>query len=278
MSNLALRKVAKLVAFLAMMWGANQAQAYNIQVTGAQREGDWIRYSYTVTDWSTQDTTPGLCDKNPGVKKCTIAFSAYKRGTTDVGYMAQYWDINPRRPSTFGNMLQDMRITIPFSDTVLVRAKHDQSEYCMSLGVGYDPGSGPYTVSQWGVCVPLVSVPIPVQCVVSGDTVLNHGLINENNIEGNRALQILSVSCSGKSSVVVRTRSYQSNSNRIPLRDDGSLYSTIRVNALDATEGVTVGISDGIGSFLVESTLSTNGETVDPGPIATAFVVVVDAP
>ncbi|CNF68166.1 exported pilin protein [Yersinia frederiksenii] len=97
--------------------------------------------------------------------------------------------------------------------------------------------------------------PTPETCEVTGDVYINHGLLNQQAIDGATKSEPLIINCTVRTSVILTLV----GGKNIDLGQSGNLTSTLKTSGQDLSNGVTVTAGVGNTSFQIESTLHTIG-------------------
>lgn len=158
-----------------------QAQAFTVTSRGATREGDMIRYNFTIDNWSVNDTTPGKCDSEGGLYNTCYVWTATWRYSTGGGTAAfpteglrQWWFLT-RPGSTLGNMLQDMKqvgFNVPYRGSVLIHKSVDVTDACVGLSTARAGNSIGGAVNPFGPCLRLKDMKPPeITCTVPDVTI-----------------------------------------------------------------------------------------------------------
>lgn len=124
---------------------------------------------------------------------------------------------------------------------------------------------------------PIEPPPQPVSCYLNGNVYLRHGALAETDVSGNRAETVAYVVCTGAAKVKVRAlAAIGSNSATVNLRPDGSLKSTLSVNGVVGTNGVTVDVPAAGGKDVVFSSSLIASGALSPGEFSGSAVAVID--
>jgi hypothetical protein len=239
-------------------------------VTSSQNEGGGVRYFYTVSNWTTNDPEKSHCgDPNWGtvcIVLETIMFDSEPESTATT----KRWGVRVLAGDvlTMGDILRSLNNQGVFntpSRSVLVEG-YSYNATCIKLELATGLATIPFTS-----CAP-VKAP-PVKCDLYGKTNIDHGTLSDNAVEGADASTSLNLSCSGSTSLTVKAT--RTNSYGVRLRNDNSLYSEVKINQKDATNGISVVTSsNGSAAINVTSTLRARG-TVVPGGFSGSTVITV---
>jgi len=113
----------------------------------------------------------------------------------------------------------------------------------------------------------------PVSCSIGGDINLAHGVLNQDNVNGNTKSVYAQVSCNREATVKITARA-NNGGDVVTLRSDGSLKSKLQVNNIAGATGTTVQVPGGNGvSVLFSSTLSSNSNVSAGNFAATAIAL-----
>lgn len=93
--------------------------------------------------------------------------------------------------------------------------------------------------------------PTPETCEVTNDVYINHGSLNQQNVDGAIKSEPLIINCTARTSVKLTLVGGKS----INLGQNGNLTSTLTVSGQDLSNGVTVTAAIGNTPFPIESTL-----------------------
>lgn len=147
------------------------------------------------------------------------------------------------------------------------------------VGLFYQPNSS--GISPRGKLLPgsLCGIaPLPVgACKISEGAVnLNYGDIDEASLSGAKRSETINVTCNLAMKVLVIASG--SDSGRVPLRADKSLYADLYLNNYPGEKGVTVNVpAGGSAPVSVSSTLRTNGR-VAPGRFSGSGSIILTMP
>lgn len=117
--------------------------------------------------------------------------------------------------------------------------------------------------------------PLPAECSLNGDIMLNHGVLQEDKVNGNRVQVTAYVRCSRDATVNIRVQ-IPGGGNKVMLRTDNSLAAALSINGNDGTQGVKVYVPGASGAPLIfSSTLNVLGNTT-PGPFTGMAVAIMN--
>ncbi|QXH33673.1 fimbrial protein [Pseudomonas muyukensis] len=162
---------------------ATHAQAFTVTAAGATIEGDMIRYNFIISDWSTFDSSRGVCEQEPGVTTCNIHTGTW-RYSTGVGTGAfptsgtRSWRIPTRSGSTLGSMLTDLQkegFYVPLRTSIVIPASVDVSDACAGLTssrTGPSIGGG---IGKFGPCLRLANMKPPAPTCETPDVKVELG-------------------------------------------------------------------------------------------------------
>lgn len=134
------------------------------------------------------------------------------------------------------------------------------------VGLFYQPNSS--GISPRGKLLPgslcgIAPPPVGACKISEGAVNLNYGDIDEASLSGAKRSETINVTCNLAMKVLVIASG--SDSGRVPLRADKSLYADLYLNNYPGEKGVTVNVpAGGSAPVSVSSTLRTNGR-VAPG-------------
>lgn len=264
----------KYLAVFAVLFFGILTQAHSkptIVVTSSQNEGRGVRYFYTVNNWTINDPEKSDCgDPNWGTA-CVVLETIMFDSEPESYSVTKRWGIRVVAGDvlTMGDILLSLNnqgvFNIPYRTSVLVEG-YSYNATCIKLELATGLATNPFTS-----CAP-VKAP-PVKCDLYGKTNIDHGTLSDNALEGAQASTRLNLSCSGSASVSVKAT--RTNSYGVRLRSDNSLYSEVRINQKDATNGINVVTSsNGSAAIDVMSTLRARG-AVAPGAFSGSTVITV---
>lgn len=270
----------KNLSFVALLWAwIADAQALTITPTETRYEAAGNRYFFTVTDWSSSDTSrsfcinplhpesPDGCYLEAGILREPAAWSTI--ATTRIATLP---------PSkTMGQALQDLMklgFSIPLRVSVLVpRSLEVPDGACLSL-VAYFPAVGT-TTPGFGPCVAPVA-PV-VQCDLTGHNRIDYGLVSlyQDTAEGAKSSTWFEIDCTGPTTVRIKARYPDSSGIPVGL----GLKATLDIDGQDigvvgnSTQGGVDFVLDGPRHWstrrkFITSTLHTNGKTPVPGDMS----------
>lgn len=249
----------------------NTAHAVSIVSTGSRYESGGVRYYFTVTQW--EGTTDRICSDMTALR-CDLRIYGLQPPSDYIG-STHYW--NGIKPSTSLTEVRNQMkgFSIPFHGTLFVpKGTKVNNRFCITFTQQHI-----YSLSQGlghrvGPCAPVIKPAL--QCEIKGDTIINHGSVSDNNINGNEAATTLQLTCTGISSVIA-TASKESPSG-IKLRTDGSLYSKLTVEGKAPADGVPIKVEEGVPTpIFIKSTLFSKG-TVEPGEFSGSTVLTISPP
>lgn len=257
--------------FIMAFFGAAQAFAeVNLAVTANRIEGENIRIWYSI-DWSTNDTTRTTCVFNSW---CNVYFDIVLNNSLVSNGRIRTWtltDQDTRIPGRSGALTLGDVITIlnwkgdlrmPYSSSILLRNRPNVMTWCFRLTISEVPISN---------CAPAPAPPLT--CDIVGDTTIDHKLLLDTALNGAQASTRLNIKCN--SSLRVTVRATRTNSYGVRLRSDDSLYSEVKINNQDATDGVSMSVTNDVDRGLyITSTLVTRG-AVAAGPFSGSTVITV---
>lgn len=159
------------------------AQAFTLTAAGATIEGDMIRYKFIISDWSTFDSSRGVCEWAPGVTICNIYTSTWRYSTgSDTFYYptsgTQSWRIPTRSGSTLGNMLTDLQregFYVPFRTSIVIPASVDVSDACAGLTTSRIGPSIGGAIGKFGPCLRLANMKPPAPTCETPDVKVELG-------------------------------------------------------------------------------------------------------
>lgn len=121
------------------------------------------------------------------------------------------------------------------------------------------------------LCAPVK--PVSIDCDINGNTTIDHKTLLDNALEGVQAWTQLTLKCKGDASVIIKAT--RTNAYGVRLKNDDSLYSEVKINGMDATDGIDIKVTNNQGPPInITSTLKTRG-VVAPGPFSGSTVVTV---
>ncbi|MBM3106214.1 hypothetical protein IIE18_13820 [Pseudomonas sp. V1] len=264
----------KTAIFFLFLFITSAASAVSIITTESRYESNGIRYSFTVSEWGENEN---ICN-DASATNCIVQI-------VGVPYPGQnsYWvssryianKIKPsRNPSEITQQLKNAGFSIPLHGSIFVRNTEDTSNFCISIVYGYQyPGIGG-AYNFYGPCAPVVKPPL--QCEITGNTLIDHNKLSDAAIDGNEAQASLQLKCTGVTRVTVSAS--KESPTGIKLRPDGSLLSKITIEGKPAAPGVQISVEEGLFTPVnIKSTLFSNG-VVEPGPFSGSTVLTVTPP
>lgn len=236
------------LSIVLLVFLATQAHAIDLAVQSISGSTYVIR----VSNWSTQDLTNSNCVR---AGRCGLSLSATFFGGATVAFnpftAIGSFDSSKTTPVTLGEMrsqLDSLGFSNPF--TVSVVFPPFSGARCIYMSSGAANGAGRSSITG---CFPLVVAPEPVKCNISGNTNIDHRALLSNALAGAQASTQLSLTCGGAAKVIVRAT--RTNSYGVMLRSDDSLYSEVKINGVDATDGITVSVANNLSSASVSRRL-----------------------
>lgn len=219
-------------------------------------------YTFEIGDWDTNDPTPNPCFN---LSKCTIFISHKHRADGSSGYHidkawdSKYHDFILTAP-TMGELGKGIKQIFSFPYTSTTRHSSVKVTWQECVGIFYAPGKNlgeyssaaqlskfqHYSLLPNSICG---SAPPPSGSCDFEQPELNldHGILNNQQLEGNEVSNDVNIRCTTSQNLSI----YIFSADKIPLRDDGSLYSTLYINdktlgsagfALEVTDRATVSI------------------------------------
>lgn len=245
--------------------------APSIVVTSSKREGAGVRYYYTLSGWSINDTARTFCGDPDYGTGCIITEKIFFDSVPASYSNTNGWRINltPGYVMTMGMILLQLNnrgeFYMPLNTSVLVEG-YSYNATCVVLYLGTSSTSQPLTN-----CAPVKSP--PVNCNLTGNDTINHNTLSDNALNGAQASTTLYIRCAGSTSLTVKAN--RTNSYGVRLRSDDSLYSDVNVNGKDASDGIDVAVTNNMNTPInISSTLKTRG-AVAPGPFSGSTVITV---
>lgn len=261
-----------LFVFIALMFGVAGCACAEptIVVTKTEKVGDQRRYTYTVTGWSQSDKTVSSCGWATVREGCyTTLWVVYTDGGESMGgeIVRQWTQEASDHLATTGAVLYGLNnrgeFLIPYTDTTTITTHFRAGlSACLQVMIGIDRLMRPLTS-----CAP--AKPTPVTCNITGDTTIDHKTLSDNAVDGALAATKLYIRCEKPTSLTVNAT--RTNVRGVKLRYDDSLYSAIKVNGQDATDGIKIQNNAWI---TITSTLKANGD-IEPGPFLGSTVITV---
>lgn len=261
----------RFLCILAVLFFGISAQAYSaatLVVTSSKKEGEHTRISYTVNGWTTQDKTMTAC--GPTNLKCMLV-PVIKTGTSNVSHfeVASFFS-SKGSYMTLGEVLSEFTslglIRMPYSGSFLSSISVSNGD-CLQWRL-YVTGSATTNVTDCHS-----TLPPPVQCSLYGNTTIDHKTLSDNALNGAQASTSLNLNCQGSANVIIKAT--RTNSYGVRLKSDDSLYSEVKINDKDATNGINIPITSNLNYPLnITSTLKTRG-TVTPGPFSGSTIITV---
>lgn len=148
------------------------------------------------------------------------------------------------------------------------------NDFCIGFAQGYSYNSAGGLVVPVGSCAPVIKPTL--QCEIKGDTTIDHGKISDSYIDGNEALAIIQLTCTGASKVLLYTK--QENRSGVKLRPDGSLHSKLTIDGKNTADGIYINITEGAPiPVSIKSTLFSTGG-IEPGGFSGSTVLVITSP
>ncbi|MBL3523564.1 hypothetical protein IM876_12860 [Serratia plymuthica] len=144
------------------------------------------------------------------------------------------------------------------------------SKVCYALG---------YQISQSYIALPgqgcIGPTPPNNECKVdSGSVILDHGELTTDKVNGNRKNVSVRISCTLPANADLVIYSKDAN-EKIMLKNDNSLYSTVTIDGISGPAGKTINIPQGGVTINLESTLHTVGN-VQAGPYSGTAILVIN--
>lgn len=186
---------------------------------------------------------------------------------------------NLRGTQTTSKIIREWSYALPRSGVIVNWLDQEQvanENRCILLYAASDSGG----LSMFGdscsgtITPPPTEPPLqPVSCSIGGDINLAHGVLNQDNVNGNTKSVYAQVSCNREATVKITARA-NNGGDVVTLRSDGSLKSKLQVNNIAGATGTTVRVPGGNGvSVLFSSTLSSNGNVSAGNFAATAIAL-----
>lgn len=253
---------------------SSEAYAITIVSTKSQHESGGVRYYFTVSDWRANET---ICT-NMVMVSCSITIVG-ARGPGNVfnwvNSTYHYGSLTPSSPSNILSQMKAKGFSIPLYGSLLVpKGTSVSNEFCISFAFAEVTGTIGGGYNLYGPCARTAKPTL--QCDIGGNSIINHGAVNEMAIDGNGAGTTLRLSCTGVSSVIVSAS--KGSASGIKLRTDGSLYSKLTIDGKSAADGVSIKVEEGLSTpVLVKSTLFSKG-TVEPGEFSGSTVLTISLP
>ncbi|HEI8819793.1 MULTISPECIES: PapG chaperone-binding domain-containing protein [unclassified Serratia (in: enterobacteria)] len=146
------------------------------------------------------------------------------------------------------------------------------SKVCYALA--YMTYSSAYYISMPGQgCIG--PTPPNNECKVdTGSVILDHGELTADAVNGHRKNESVRISCTYPANANLAVYSKDAN-EKIMLKADGSLYSTVTIDGVSGVSGKTINIPQGGATINLESTLHTLGK-VEAGPFSGSAILVVN--
>jgi len=251
------------------------ASAITLTVTSSVNVADNINYSVLINNWSAYDPRRTNCGGQINWRANICHIQVYYRMDTGKTTTSADWFLEASQTTiTVGMMVDALRYRgIHLPRTQVVSTPRSANVKCIGLRYyNHDYNSASQQPPQdLATCVPIV-LP-PVVCDLNGDTTINHKTILENAINGAQASTQLNLVCKGSASVTLKAT--RTNSYGVRLRGDDSLYSEVKINGKDATNGISVQAISNLNSPInITSTLKARG-AVAPGPFSGSTVITV---
>ena len=237
-----------------------------------EANGD-IRYFVTVSGWLATDNTATVCggEWDYFVRVCQIVLLATRESTSERVVIGGW--TTPSRPQimTMGDIISKLneqgQFFIPYKSSFILEREYGKAS-CLSLALSRISGRDIYPFT---VCAPVK--PVPVECTINGNTTIDHKTLLDNAIDGAQAWTQLTLRCAGNTSVLVKAT--RTNAYGVRLKHDDSLYSDVKINGIDATDGIDIKVTNNQSPPInITSTLKTRG-VVAPGPFSGYTVVTV---
>lgn len=238
-----------------------------ITSTEEVENGARVKVGYTITNWSTSDTTLSACS----VGQCDVTPASYVAGTFYAfAQSSTLWCGAPNFTLNLGQVLTCLassvfRVTIPYSGYAYFKRDAVTPTTCLAIASHNGFRSRPFTN-----CVDFM--PTPVKCDLTGNTNIDHKTLLDDALNGAQASTQLDLKCNQSASVTVKAT--RTNSYGVSLRGD-TLYSEVKLNGMNASDGINISATDNWSTPInVTSTLKTRG-TVTPGPFSGSTVITV---
>ncbi|QVM94322.1 hypothetical protein JYG36_14445 [Pseudomonas sp. SORT22] len=273
----------KNLTFMALLWALMlDAHALTITPTETRYEAAGNRYYFTVSDWSTSDTSPSFCI-NPlypeNEQGCFLEASLVTAPGSRY-FIASQKIADLPNSKTMGQALQDLMklgFSIPLRVSVLVpREKEIPPGTCLTLSAGFYGLGG---IPGFGPCVAPVA-PV-VQCDMVGKNTIEYGRgLFEDTVEGAKPSALggawVDIKCTA--STTVRITAAYPDSSGVPL--GRGVTATLDIDGQDigvvgnSTQGGYNLVLEGPDKWwwgerkFISSTLHTGGKTPEPGDIS----------
>ncbi|SDQ71333.1 hypothetical protein SAMN05216487_3448 [Pseudomonas sp. UC 17F4] len=270
----------KNLTFMALLWALMlDAHALTITPTETRYEAAGNRYYFTVTDWSTSDTSRSFCINplNPEADNGCILEAGLVTEPGSPYFIATQKIATLPNSRTMGQALQDLMkqgFSVPLRVSVLVpRSKDIPPGACLTL-IAFYPGVG--GIPGFGPCVAPVA-PV-VQCDLTGNNRIDYGWLNlyQDTVEGAKASTWVDIICTGPTTV--RVKAGYPDSSGIPVGK--GVKATLDIDGQDigvvgnSTQGGYDLVLEGPDKWwwseskIIESTLHTGGKTPETGEMS----------
>lgn len=266
------------VRFLLLFMIFTSANAVSLVSNGSRNEQGGVRYYFTVTDWLSGDGFGFCTDSN--ARTCDLFIVAVGEGDELLknSVFSEYRWSGMNSRLTLAELYKEMNsrgFYVPFSGSILVPESYKKpDDFCISFAAQYAFVGTRGPAYRIGPCAHVTKPPL--ECIVSGNSTISHGTINDDVVNGNEATTQLQLRCTGSSSLIVTAS--KENRSGVKLRADGSLYSKLTINGRPAADGVSVPIMEGVSKTIsLKSTLYSSG-AVEPGSFSGSTVMTITSP
>ena len=221
---------------------------------------------FTINDWSANDTMPTGCIR--GVQ-CSLGYVIYPDDSLAYGFGdSPYVNVTAYGKFTMGDLFplfqKKYGYSMPISKMTRMDSK-DLGKSCLGLIMGN-------LAAKVSNCARIRSA--AVRCDITGNTTIDHKMLLDSALNGAQASTQLNLKCDSSASVTVKAT--RTNSYGVRLRSDDSLYSEVKINSQDATNGINLSVQNNLSSpIYITSTLITRG-TVAAGAFSGSTVITVE--
>ncbi|MFP2693928.1 hypothetical protein ACLETS_23170 [Enterobacter ludwigii] len=241
-------------------------------------------YFFTIAEWEDTDSTPNPCY---GLSACTI-FISHRHdtsGSSGTG-VVRSWGSGQNSylltSKTLGELGKGITsgFSLPYSSSTDHNGTVNYEEcvaffYASGRDLGtYVNGANSNSFSGYPILPGSICGVAPAPsgtCDFTQNTVtLDHGTLSRREIEGHTVTEPVNITCTSSENLKL----YIYSGDKLPLRDDGSLYSELYLNdTVLGSDGLNVTV-DNNATVNIKSVLKTNG-TVSAGDFTGSTVMLI---
>ena len=266
--------ICRVVCFIFLFSLSSISAAVVITSTDSQHESTGIRYYFTVTDWDSGGVK--LCN-DTSATRCTLIIAGVRSPDDFMGMISNgiSWSVTPSSMQEVYSQLNRQGFSVPYRGSILVpKGTQTSSRFFITFAQGYSWGSSGGAVAPIGPCAKVI--PAALQCDIRGNTTISHRELFSDAIDGNEAQTQLQLTCTGVTSVIVKTTA--DDTLGVKLRTNEGLYSKLTIDGKSTARGVPINVSDNVHTNIsLKSTLVTKG-IVKSGEFSGSTVLTVSLP